>query len=372
LKKLCIHVYNLIEEGTDQDTVIGQTLNISDLFERDINNLTAEESACIIDIAKESPADYFKIVETYGLIPLQSLINKRIVIRRSYRLILYWDIFRDYVLNKTIPTVIVDYIPQMQFTTIARVISVLLKNDKIEIQELATKSSLEISTIDNIMIDLTMFGLVSREQKTVKLLYTTNQEISKCMRAFFERHVVLVALKNESKGSFSYEAFSELFNQFYLNETMNERTRNTYCSKLINWLLNLNLIIEENHLFKINLNTAATIDISDSLHRLNRRRNTAQNNEIGHSYWPQVTPDKLFACYDFIKDSKQEKTDILHNGYKKAIEDLLTLKAISYNYEKMVFPIISKEELLERIKGYSNIKHSVHIYIENTNIKNNE
>lgn len=36
LKKLCIHVFKLIHEGSSQDSVIGQKLNIVDLFERDI------------------------------------------------------------------------------------------------------------------------------------------------------------------------------------------------------------------------------------------------------------------------------------------------------------------------------------------------
>lgn len=94
---------------------IGQRLNIVDLFERDISELTPDQHACVLEIAKTSPADYFAIAETYGSDMVQALINARVVIRRASKLTLYWDIFRDYVLNHVTPELLLDYIPQLQF-----------------------------------------------------------------------------------------------------------------------------------------------------------------------------------------------------------------------------------------------------------------
>ncbi|MDE6732170.1 MAG: restriction endonuclease, partial [Oscillospiraceae bacterium] len=96
LKKLCIHVFKLIHEGSTQESVIGQRLNIVDLFERDISDLTPDQDACVKEIAKNSPADYFSVSDVYGNETVQALINNRIVIRRASKLTLYWDIFKDY------------------------------------------------------------------------------------------------------------------------------------------------------------------------------------------------------------------------------------------------------------------------------------
>jgi len=97
LKKLCIHVFELIKEGSSQENVIGRKLEITELFDKDISELTGEEHACLKDIAKDTPADYNRILDLYGNNVLQLLINKRIVIHRGSKLTLHWDIFRDYM-----------------------------------------------------------------------------------------------------------------------------------------------------------------------------------------------------------------------------------------------------------------------------------
>lgn len=115
LKKLCIHVYNVVKEGKKQEDAIEQTLNIGSLFESECAELTSQEYGCIKQIAKESPADYFKIIDTFGQDTLQTLINRRTVIKRATKLTLYWDIFRDYVISGKLPEVNIDYIPQFNF-----------------------------------------------------------------------------------------------------------------------------------------------------------------------------------------------------------------------------------------------------------------
>lgn len=145
LKKLCIHVFKLIHDGNSQDYVIGQRLNIVDLFERDISELTPDQHACVIEIAKSSPADYFSITETYGSDMVQTLINGRIVIRRASKLTLYWDIFRDYVLNKTVPELMLDYIPQQQFRTDMRAFVCLIDKGDLTSSELGNELPIVIS-----------------------------------------------------------------------------------------------------------------------------------------------------------------------------------------------------------------------------------
>lgn len=160
LKKLCIHVFKLINEGSSQDSVIGQKLNIVDLFERDIADLTAEQHACLKEIALNSPADYFRISEIYNNDVVQGLINDRLIIRRASKLTLYWDIFRDYVLNKSVPKLLLDYIPQQQFSTVVRIPDCLLLNGSMSSLELSQKTGMNVATIDNTMIDAVMFGTV--------------------------------------------------------------------------------------------------------------------------------------------------------------------------------------------------------------------
>ena len=61
LKKLSIHVYNLLKLGKEQAEILGRSMDIGELFEKDLSELAPEELACVEAIATESPADYFKI-----------------------------------------------------------------------------------------------------------------------------------------------------------------------------------------------------------------------------------------------------------------------------------------------------------------------
>lgn len=196
LKKLCIHVYNVVKEGKKQEDAIEQTLNIGSLFESECAELTSQEYGCIKQIAKESPADYFKIIDTFGQDTLQTLINRRTVIKRATKLTLYWDIFRDYVISGKLPEVNIDYIPQVQFSTFLKIISALIENNgKITINILSQNTLLGKSTIDNILIDLVMFGIVYRDRNEITLKENNYSDTMKKIQLFFKRHIVWLSIQ---------------------------------------------------------------------------------------------------------------------------------------------------------------------------------
>jgi hypothetical protein len=112
LKKLCIHFYEQLQNGISQHQMANRSLDISSLFDQDLNNLTDTEMGCLKLVAKNAPMDWYEVLESAGYEVVQSLQNKRLLIRRGDKLNLYWDIFRDYVLSGTIPAIPFTYIPQ--------------------------------------------------------------------------------------------------------------------------------------------------------------------------------------------------------------------------------------------------------------------
>lgn len=368
LKKLCIHVYSLIENGYDQEAVIGQRLNIKELFERDLNDLTVEENACVMEIAKESPADYFKIIEIYGQDVLQSLINRRTVIRRSSKLILYWDIFRDYVLNKTIPTIVLDYIPQAQFSTLAKVISVLLKMKTSDLSEISIKTSLGENTLDNIMIDLVMLGVVKKDKRTVTLLYNNAEEISGCIHEFFCRHIIFNKLQKRQNEPLNYSLFIEIFTEIYSKNSINKKTQSSYCNKLLDWLINLDMIIEEQNELIINFENYKTIDFNIQYKRKStKRRLSYADPNKKNIYWPQSSPQKVIEAYETIVSGVNTRDELKKIGYKNGIEDLCSLGFIYFENNKA---IINKDisKLKEYVKELPNIKYAIDMLVANPKI----
>lgn len=372
LKKLCIHVYNLIEDGYDQEAVIGQRLNIKDLFERDLNELTVEENACVMEIAKDSPADYFKIIEIYGQEALQSLINRRTVIRRSSKLILYWDIFRDYVLNKTIPTIVLDYIPQVQFTTFAKVISVLLKMKVTDISELAIKTSLGENTLDNIMIDLVMLGVAKKDKKMVTLLYKDDNEISRCIQEFFGRHIVFTTLQKRQSDKFNYSNFVEIFTEIYYKNSINKKTKSIYCNKLLDWFVKLDMFVEEGNDIRINIGNYRTIDLNIQQNRRAPKRRISKSGIFKNNiYWPQCSPQKIIEGYQIILDGVSDRKELYKLIPRNVVEDLHSLRLIYFENDTA---IINKDisTIKVDVKELPNIEFAINVLQKNTKITNKE
>lgn len=346
LKKLCIHVFKLITDGDSQDSVIGHRLNIVELFEKDISDLTAEQHACLKEIAKNSPADYFSITELYGHDLVQALINQRLVIRIASKLTLYWDIFRDYVLNKTVPALVLDYIPQQQFASIIHVMRCLLDQNNMAVEELAKKVGMRPATIDNVMIDAVMFGIAQKKDGVIVLLPSSEEELFAMLQSFFKKHIVYQKLFALDAKTTSYENYQLIFHELYSDSNLNEKTKNTYCSKLLSWFLRLGLLVElRGH---ISVNTSATpkaIDI-DSSHMRKRVRVRYRYNG-NNLFWGQSSPEAMEMAYDLIKKGLHSYSVMKSTGYRNAMELLSAAQAL-----RKVGDYIDLEKELSEIYTY--------------------
>lgn len=367
LKKLCIHVFKLIQEGSSQESVIGQRLNIVDLFERDIADLTPDQDACIKEIAKNSPADYFAISDVYGNDTIQVLINNRTVIRRASKLTLYWDIFRDYVLNKTVPDLVLDYIPQMQFSTVVRTFQCLLNSGDMTSTELAEKLSLEIATIDNIMIDAVMFGVAQRKNGMIHLIPTSEDELFGLLQAFFKKHVVYIKLKELGSEKFDYSIFSVIFGNAYTASNISSKTRTTYCSKLYNWLVCMGLIIEEHGLSAVMVSPSSKSVLSPAP-RARRGRYQAGSQSL---FWGQTSPEKMAEAYHLIRSGDNNYSSMKARGYRNAIELLSAANALKKDKDKL-FLTLTLTDIIKNISKSDTISYTRSILLENPSIKSIE
>ena len=355
LKKLCIHVYNVVKEGKKQEDAIEQTLNIGSLFESECAELTSQEFGCIKQIAKESPADYFKIIDTFGQDTLQTLINRRTVIKRATKLTLYWDIFRDYVISGKLPEVNIDYIPQVQFSTFLKIISALIENNgKITINILSQNTLLGKSTIDNILIDLVMFGIVYRDRNNYS-------DTMKKIQLFFKRHIVWLSIQKQFGDKFSVSDYNTIFASLYSTNQISDKTKKIYSARLIGWLLDLKLILIENSMYKINYKVDI-LDIDWTEYKKNRKVNKSRRGRKHNNsdvYWPQVSPKKIKQFYSDYSEKNQTATEWITNGNKKVLEDLISLNAASVSEHDKLEIHCSCRELFQIIKTKKNIQFAI-------------
>lgn len=370
LKKLCIHVFKLISEGSDQETVIGQKLNIIDLFERDINDLTAEEHACIKQIAQESPADYFKIADLFGNNIIQMLINKRIVIRRASRLTLYWDIFRDYVVDGKIPNILLDYIPQQQYATVARIVKCLLNENAISSEELSKKVNMKISTIENFLLDAVMFGIAKRQNGEISLIMQNEKDIVITLRAFFYRHLLYIELKNTYLQDFTYQDYMEAFLKVYEGSNITEVTKKTYASKLLNWFVNLGMVEVRSSTFY----AIASVVQEELLIFKSVDRRTKYSDGEGHVhtvFWGETSPDKVESAYGLLQKKAMSYEELKKLGYRNAISVLWSFGGIRKE-NNMYYVSEELEEVYKNIENSETIVYAKKVLREDYGISERE
>ncbi|HHD2718866.1 TPA: restriction endonuclease [Clostridium perfringens] len=363
LKKLSIHVYNLIEDGADQNEIIGQGLNIESLFEKDLMGLTPDEERCIYEIAKESPADYFKISDMFGSDLVKMLLDKRLVLRKASKLILYWDIFKDYVLDKKVPEIYVNYIPQMTYNSFNKIIQVLIDSSESSVDSLVSSLAYSKRTMENSIIDLAMFGLIEKENDRIKLMRKNLQENQNMVRDFFKNHITVKKLRSTNK-TVSIQEFKDIFNSIY---DYNEKTASIYINKLLRWLECLMII-------SINGNKVNIINEDDF--ELDMLRGSAKSSRKGNGnkkalFLGQATPKSIEEVVEIINNDKLKKENIIGLGYRNTLSILNAINIIELDDDGYIYIDKSLDEIIKRIKEtntYNIVKEYIDHNLDCTNL----
>jgi Restriction endonuclease/Novel STAND NTPase 1 len=241
LKKLCIHLYQKIENGVDQSDLLENKLDIASLFKEDMEELEPGEAACLKLIAQRAPVDWFEIIEISGPETLKSLINRRFVIRSGDRLNIYWDIFREYILTGNIPVIPLRYLPSTDFSSLYKVVKHLDHTAKVSTQDLVNITKLSEGTIQNIGSDMIMFGVANRESG----LYSLSEDITvgnqinilKAIREKFKKHAFTHAFQEKAAHSaVTINTLIEALKQLYPDNKYAEKTWHSYTVRLCRWL----------------------------------------------------------------------------------------------------------------------------------------
>ncbi|MDP3877469.1 MAG: restriction endonuclease [Methylobacter sp.] len=241
LKKLCIHLYEKIDSGVNQDDLLENKLDVASLFKEDMESLSAAESSCLRLVAQRAPVDWFEVIELSGPETLKSLIDRRLVIRSGDRLNVYWDIFREYVLTGSVPVIPLRYLPSTDFSSIYKVVKHLEHGTKLSVQELVLRTQLSEGTIQNVGTDMIMFGLATRESG----LYSLNDDIVTCneidilrvIREKFSKHAFTYSIKDTSSHvAITVHSLIDILKQLYPGNKYAEKTWHTYTIRLCRWL----------------------------------------------------------------------------------------------------------------------------------------
>ncbi len=345
LKKLCIHFYEQIQQGTNQRQLANRSLDISSLFDQDLSNLSDAEMGCLKLVAQNAPMDWYDVLDSAGHDVVQSLQDKRLLIRRGNKLNLYWDIFRDYVLSGSVPSIPFNYIPQSP--SLNSMLRVLAELDDLEgktIQALSSRSKLKESTIKNILHDLDQFGVVTGSDNKVTISNHIEsleaRTVLYSIRLIFKRHALAEKLKeyNSSRPASLEQTIS------YLKEAnptaqYHIRTWKTYANRMVVWLEALGLVkrTREGVFF------SDAGDISEG----NTQKWTGERRRI--VFLGDTSPAKVVNVLDLLKKGPKSQISMKNLGYRNAC-------AVLYRFRLVELTSSSEYRILAHATEYPSIE----------------
>lgn len=250
LKKMCIHLFQQLRAGATQAELV-ETLDVAALFDRDLQQLTHAEDTCLRLIARTAPADWYEVLETSGPEVLRALQDRRLVVRSGDRVNVYWDIFREYILSRTVPSIPFSYIPSApSLDSFLRVAGALSRETGLTPAELSKVSGLGEKTVGNVLRDLRMFGVASGSYSAPCLASEIPsgdpKDVLERVRRVLSRHALTLELSKLGEGAtVELDQIAESLRSLNRTALHSTQTWTVYADRMAYWLAAAGLLVRE-------------------------------------------------------------------------------------------------------------------------------
>ena len=246
LKKLCAHVRTLRDAGIVQAEIARGLLNVEDLFKDDLQGLSAAQLAGLHTIARCAPVSEGDLPDDVGAELLQSLIDRRLVVKVGVRYDIYWDIFRDYLNTGRLPVDEI-YLLRAPIGGVLRVVHIMsMHHGGLSVGELRREANITEKVFFNLSKELRLLGLAQVESAHISSLLPLPGADDNALRTALMQHLKEKLPRNRSINAILREVTGtgalrvadlavRLREQFpYISAT--SKTWDTYANITANWI----------------------------------------------------------------------------------------------------------------------------------------
>lgn len=246
LKKICSDMYN--HALSESEIIPGRRIDIKRLFKKDLETYvtTEKQVACLRYIAKYSPVPMNEVIEKFGITVVNCLEDNRFVIRTGINYTIYWDIFREYILEDKVPIIPLSYRPRNRIHTVLEIFRLVAQEDSkiITLVELIRIAKYKNQTIQSVLWDLQNFGLVTYhvDKREINSIFknASNEEIANYLAKQLEEHLVIKEITKQLKPGkpmtlWGFQSF--LAKAYSLEKNHKKNTIKDYASRMLSWFL---------------------------------------------------------------------------------------------------------------------------------------
>jgi Holliday junction resolvase-like predicted endonuclease/predicted transcriptional regulator len=337
LKKLCIHVYGEIKKGTQQEELLSRRLNIKSLFDEDLEILTERQIQCLKYIAKKSPADFLDIINNFEQEIVNGLYSKRLIVRAGQKYAVYWDIFREYLVENTIPPIPWTYVPQVQFSMAILSFFLLRSEGPLDLNNLAKKLRYTEKTVLNIVTDLQNFLLINRHENgkysvRPEVINSNDKEISIFLNKQLKEHIIVQKLFEilAPDDSISIDDFGNIIAISYAVANLKPESINAYRDRFLPWLRCVGLLDISGDIL------TRPLELGKDFGKFDFRSRRFLGNIL--KFVCSTSPQKVFdLATELAKQGSISKNEIYKHKKRNASYDLIGL-GLAFWRNKILFP----------------------------------
>jgi hypothetical protein len=250
-KKLASHILSETKSGVTQDTLVRESLNIQNLFEADLGELSPQEQENLRLIAQRAPALVSELEDSIPAAVVQSLLNRRLVVQVGDRLDTYWDIFRDFLLTGRV-AIEDSYIMRYGPPSANRLMRLLVSSGgAMSVADAASRLGTSANGVFNLARELRQMGLIRPESNrfTVQSEVLTSPDPEDCCRTLvgkaLRRHkisTVAIECLSESDDPVSFAEIAQELPAAFPTVEVKEDSWITYARAFCQWLAYAGLV----------------------------------------------------------------------------------------------------------------------------------
>jgi hypothetical protein len=351
LKKLLVHVFKRLHATASQFVLLDRELDVEVLFKEDLADLNGDQLRCLEYVAERSPVYVSEVEEHFGPETANFLLDKRLLVRSGLNYVVYWDIFRDYLVNGRVPQI--PWARNFQRDPRAAVLALqfVSQHPMASAQTIASYVGTTERSCTNLMSDLVALQLVDRVAEdsykvATHLTSVTPMSVAEHMHRQFARHAVCRELARYDRDTpFRSEELEGIVRKIRASETrLSDRVVHQYAMTLRRWLLFSGHIEQRGQLLCRPSGRGTSMGVLTS-------KRTRKAVFFGYS-----TPDTLLRLVGSIaaKPGGLPEDEIIAAGSRNSLYDAFALKLVTRSDDKRIYAtsaVTDPSLLLQQIKS---------------------
>ncbi|MFY9824266.1 MAG: restriction endonuclease [Thermoanaerobaculia bacterium] len=352
LKKLLVHVFHRVSEVQSQYALLERELDVELLFKEDLSVLKEEQIRCLKFVANRAPVPVAEVEENFSRDTTNLLINDHLLVRSGMNYVVYWDIFRDYLVDEKVPQIPWAKTFQRDPQMAVRALQKLAEIGPSASSALAVALGLREKPIFNIVGDLLALQLIEPDSDG---LYTPASHlpdlrpvtIARHVQGQLSRHVVTRELFSRWERGRLID--SQTWYSFFKDaqprtSTFSQNTVHQYASNFRRWLLFAGLLEQDSRWLSRPMGSGSLMGSLAS-------QKTAAGVFLG-----TASPPSLERLFIVLKESRGVlgRSEIARQGLRNTATDALALGLVSNSRDGLVRLIeedLSVGELTARAKS---------------------